>query len=43
MVGRYGKDARIYVFGSFFEGRFTAASDIDLLIAMKLIPTKRRT
>jgi predicted nucleotidyltransferase len=26
------KDAKVYVFGSTIKGRFTAASDIDILI-----------
>ncbi len=29
---RVAKDARVYVFGSVLTGRYTAASDIDILI-----------
>jgi len=39
VVGRYDKDAKIYVFGSVLKGRFTAASDIDLLIVCNEIDT----
>jgi len=32
VVGTDFKDAKVYVFGSTLKGRFTGASDIDLLI-----------
>lgn len=33
---RYAPDAKVYVFGSVVEGRYTAASDIDILIVTSL-------
>ncbi|MCS7139836.1 MAG: nucleotidyltransferase domain-containing protein [Candidatus Nezhaarchaeota archaeon] len=36
MALRYAPDAKIYVFGSAVEGRYTAASDIDILIATNI-------
>lgn len=33
IVRKEWKDARIYIFGSVIEGKATAASDIDILIA----------
>lgn len=34
VVLRYRSDARVYVFGSVVEERYTAASDIDILIVV---------
>ena len=34
IVKSYWGDARVYVFGSAVEGRYTAASDIDILIVV---------
>ncbi|MEM2883280.1 MAG: nucleotidyltransferase domain-containing protein [Nitrososphaerales archaeon] len=36
------KDARIYVFGSVLKGRFTASSDVDILIVCDNIDKDRR-
>ena len=35
-------DAEVYVFGSVVEGRYTAASDIDLLVVTKHAPKRLR-
>ena len=35
IVAEEGLNAKIYVFGSVVEGRYTAASDIDILIVME--------
>jgi predicted nucleotidyltransferase len=34
-------DAEVYVFGSVVEGRYTAASDIDILVVTKRAPRGR--
>jgi predicted nucleotidyltransferase len=34
------KDARVYLFGSFVEGRHLPSSDIDVLIVSKNMPKK---
>ncbi|MEM0317946.1 MAG: nucleotidyltransferase domain-containing protein [Candidatus Nezhaarchaeales archaeon] len=36
IVLRHAPDAKVYVFGSVVEGRYTASSDIDVLIATSL-------
>ncbi|MEM0233055.1 MAG: nucleotidyltransferase domain-containing protein [Candidatus Nezhaarchaeales archaeon] len=36
IVLSYAPDARVYVFGSVVEGRYTASSDIDILIVASL-------
>lgn len=34
IVGRFWEDARVYVFGSVLEGKYTATSDIDILVVI---------
>jgi len=34
IVERFWKDVRVYVFGSVLEGRYTATSDIDILVVV---------
>lgn len=34
IVLRYRSDAKVYVFGSVVDGRYTAASDIDILVVV---------
>ena len=34
IVERFWKDARVYVFGSVLEGKYTATSDIDILVVV---------
>ena len=36
------EEARVYVFGSVVEGRYTASSDIDILIVSDKIPPENR-
>ena len=38
----HGVDGEVYFFGSVIEGRFTAASDIDVAILVGRIPEERR-
>ena len=42
VIKKYLSDAKVYVFGSVVEGRYTGASDIDILIVSKDAPRSRR-
>ncbi len=40
IVLEYDPGARVYVFGSVVEGRYTGASDIDILVVTEMIDRK---
>ena len=42
MIHEFDEYAEVYVFGSVVEGRYTASSDIDILIISDRIPREKR-